>query len=486
MTTVRRALALSLASRWVLIALALGSNILIARLLTPEQIGLYSVSVAVVGLAQVVRDFGIGSFLIQQKELHVGHVRTAFGVSLVIGGVLFAAVLLAAPLAASYYSDSRLVTTLRISALNFLVLPFCTISLSLLRREMQFERVAAVSIASGLIGTAVTVALAASGYGPNGLAVGSVVSNVATGTGAWLARRGAAPVWPSFSEWRAVLGFGGQSALSNVVTSIAVDINDLALGKILGFTQVAMFSRAQGLMNMFHRDLMGTIRGVAYPAYARSHREGVDLEPQWSASVGSLTALAWPFYGFASLFAIEMMRLLFGAQWDQAARLVPMFCLAGAAAATSSLIFPALMASGRIDLVTKAELTYQPIRAAFIVSVAVLHQSLFACAVAFAIILCAHTPYAFWIKSKSLPTDWRALRVRLLASLRVTILTLFAPAALAWHHGFGRTEPMPLWQFLVTCVASLGFWMVAVRLSRHPLADDPLFLRITRRLAFNR
>ena len=486
MTSIRRALALSVSERYVLMALALTSNVLIARLLTPAEIGLYSVSVAVIGLAQVVRDFGIGSFLIQQKDLHLGHVRTAFGVSLVIGASLFAAVFMAAPLAADFYSDPRIATTLRISALNFLVLPFCTISLSLLRRDMQFGRIAMVTLGSSLIGFAATIGLVASGFGPNGLALGSVVSNVATGGGAWLARRGASLVWPSFSEWRAVLGFGGQSAVANVVTSIAVDINDLALGKILGFAQVAMFSRGQGLMNLFHRDLMGAIRGVAYPSYARAHREGVALEPQWSASVGALTALAWPFYGFASLFSLEMMRLLFGPQWDEAARLVPFFCIAGAFAATSNLIFASLLALGRIDLVTKAELTYQPLRAAFIVGVAVVFQSLFSCAFAFMIILSAHTPYAFWVKSKCLPTNWATLRAQLRASASVTLLTLALPAIWAWHHGLSRTEPMPLWQFFMTCVASLVLWVVAVQVSRHPLADDPLFLRLTRCLAFNR
>ena len=69
MTSVRRALAISFAERYALIVLALAGNMLVARLLTPEEIGIYSVSLAVIGIAQVLRDFGIGSFLIQEKEI---------------------------------------------------------------------------------------------------------------------------------------------------------------------------------------------------------------------------------------------------------------------------------------------------------------------------------------------------------------------------------------------------------------------------------
>jgi hypothetical protein len=86
MTSVRRALALSFAERYVLIAIFLFSNILVARLLNCEEIGIYSVSLAVIAVAQVLRDFGIGNFLIQEKELTEAHVRTAFSNSLLAGG----------------------------------------------------------------------------------------------------------------------------------------------------------------------------------------------------------------------------------------------------------------------------------------------------------------------------------------------------------------------------------------------------------------
>lgn len=67
MNSVRRALAISFIERYALIALGLASNILVARLLSPDEIGLYSVSLAVISVAQVLRDFGIGNFLIQEK-----------------------------------------------------------------------------------------------------------------------------------------------------------------------------------------------------------------------------------------------------------------------------------------------------------------------------------------------------------------------------------------------------------------------------------
>ncbi|TNY02802.1 oligosaccharide flippase family protein, partial [Escherichia coli] len=68
-----------------------------------DQIGVYSVSLAVIGLAQALRDFGVGSYLIQEKVVDDEQIGSAFSISLLIGALLFVVALVATPWAASYY-----------------------------------------------------------------------------------------------------------------------------------------------------------------------------------------------------------------------------------------------------------------------------------------------------------------------------------------------------------------------------------------------
>jgi len=340
MASVHRSLAIALAERYALIALSLISYVVVARLLTPAEIGIYAIATALIGMAQVIRDFGVGSFLIQEKRLTDAHIQSALGVSLLIGATLFAIFMLAAPFAGRFYGDVRVTGIVRLVAFNFLLLPFCSISISLLRREMLFGRIMAANLTAAVVGTIVTLGLAWTGSGPKSLAWGALAANVATGLVAWLVRKSRRLLWPSLSEFRAIVRFGGQTTIAAVITSAAMDANDLVVGKVLGFSPVAMLSRAQGLMNLFHRDIMSAVRGVAYPAFAKAHREGEAMDPKYIVSVTNLTVFAWPFYGMAALYPLEILRLVFGPQWDAAAHLVPIFCLAGAAAATYSLINP--------------------------------------------------------------------------------------------------------------------------------------------------
>lgn len=478
MTSVRRALALSLMERYLLIVLALASNIILARLLTPEQIGIYSVSLAVIGIAQVLRDFGIGNFLIQEKELQEAHIRTAFGLSLLLGTGLFLAVFLLASWAGKFYDEQRMVVTLRIVSLNFLVLPFCTISLALLRRELKFGRMIYVNISATIVGTSVTLGLAFLGWGPDSIAIGSVLTNAATGFGAWLTRRERKLLSPSLSAWRKVLSFGAQNSTANVVTDIAMNINDLAIGKILGFSPVAMMSRAQGLTNLFHREVMGAVRNVAYPAFARAHRNGEALEHRLVFSTTTVTAIAWPFYGFLGLYGLEILRLMYGPQWDAALPLVPIFAAGGAVLALSNLINSAMMAAGRIDLVTKSELLFQPIRAIGVIVAALVYQSTLACAIATFLAVLVQTPLLYFFKQRCIPTDWVGLIRGLRSSIKVTAATLLIPGLIAIYFGLGRSAPLAPVTFVLAVLAAGIVWPVSAVAFKHPMIDDPVIQRI--------
>ena len=479
MISVRRALILSFAERSLLVALALAGIVIIARLLTPDELGIYSVCLAFIGITQVIRDFGIANFLIQEASLNDEHIRTAFGLSLLLSGALFIVVYLGAPLVGRFYAEPRLVETLRIGALSLLVMPIGAIATALLRREMAFDRLLIINVTAAVAGFGSTITFAIAGYGANSMAGGNVVSTAVTGIGAWLALSRRRLLLPGFSQWRTVMRFGAQSSIASVVTTISMDINDLTMGKILGFSPLAIISRAQGLMNLFHREVLGAVRNVALPAFAKARREGASLESRHIAGVSNLTVIAWPFYGFLALFSLEIVRLMFGTQWDMVAALVPYFALAGAVAVASSLATTAILAVGRIDLVTKSELVFQPIRAALIVGAALTIGTLRSCAVAYLLFFAAYTPCIYAIKSLCVPNDLAALMSQLWLSLKVSALSLILPTTIAFYGGWGRRQPLSLVTLIAAAALLLACWLVALRWCRHPLATDPLFRRVT-------
>lgn len=468
MSNVRRSLGFAFLERYLLIGLQLVSFTMLARLLTPQQVGVYSVSMALISMAQVIRDFGLANYLIQRKDLGKEDIGSALGLSLLLGSSLFVGINLAAPWVGEFYRDEHLVTIVRIISVNFLVLPFNSISIALLRRDMRFDSLMRINVAAAVVGTAATLSLAWAGVGAASLAWGDVAGSatIAIGVslyGAWgrLAR-------PQLRRWREILHFGGPVTAANVVTSVSMDINDLAVGKLLDFSQVAMASRAQGLMNLFNRDIMGTIRSVAYPAYAQAHRDGSALEQRYRQSVSAVTAIGWPFYGFVAVFSLEVLRLMFGPQWDAAAPLVPIYCMAGAFSALNSLVPTVMLAAGNSKLVALADLIIQPVKAVLLVAVLWHWRALEPLAIGFLAMAVIAVPYFYAFKQRCLPTDFGSLARELSRNLWLTALCL-APSALIawWQRPSGGAVPLTIWLACAALTALL--WLAGLRLLGHPL-----------------
>ena len=219
-----------------------------------------------------------------------------------------------------------------------------------------------------------------------------------------------------------------------------------------------------------------------FPAFAKEHRAGRAIEQQHVQTVTLVTVLGWPFFGFLALFPLEIMRLMYGAQWDEAARLLPILTLGGAVYCGASFILSALMAVGRIDLVTKVELISQPIRALAIVMTAWTTQSLAGAAWAYSATLILHVVLALSFKQLAIPTDWAALGRGAARSAAVSLIALLPAFLLSIHHGWERSQPVHAAIFVAAIVTTILFWLIGLRLCRHGLTQEPIFSRTIGRL----
>lgn len=471
MASVRRSLGFAFLERYLLIGLQLLSFVMLARLLTPQQIGLYAVSMALISIAQVIRDFGLANYLIQRKTLEREDIGSALGVALLLGGGLFTVVNAAAPWVGSFYRDDSLTGIVRVISLNFLILPFNTISIALLRRDMRFDALMRVNVAAAMVGTCTTLGLAWQGAGAASLAWGDIASSLTIAAGVSLGGAWGRLARPQLQRWREIVGFGGPVTAANVVTSVSMDINDLAVGKLLDFSQVAIASRAQGLMNLFARDIMGTVRAVAYPAFSQAHREGQALEERHVQALAAVSAVAWPFYGFVGLFSLEVLRLMFGPQWDASAPLVPIYCAAGAVSVLNSLVPTVMLAAGHARLVALADLVIQPVKAMLLVGVLWWWRALEPLALGFLAMAVIAVPYFYAFKQRCQPSDFAALGRALSRNALLALACLLPPALAAhWLRPVGDAMALPAW--LACAAATVLLWLAGLKLLAHPLYGE--------------
>ncbi|MDF2177294.1 oligosaccharide flippase family protein [Aliiglaciecola sp. CAU 1673] len=324
------------------------SVVVVSRLLTPQEIGIYSVSVAVLGIAHIFRDFGVGQYLVQAKVVGQEEFRAAFSVTLFSSWLLAILLFLAGAPLSELYEHQGVAEVLAILCVNFLILPFGTPLLSLMQRELQFKLLAFNMWMSTFVQTSVTIACAYAGQGYLSMAWGALASHAVKVLWLNAIRPGEIFMWPTFKGLGETVRFGSLSSLASIIKEVGTGAPDLILGKTLGFVEVAFLSRAAGLKKMLITRLVGFIRSVYFPTFASELRKGRDGAAMYSQAMLYMVAITGPVLAVLAVVSEPLILFLFGAQWERSAPLASLICFYGMLVTPYSLYSLSLIAAGQV------------------------------------------------------------------------------------------------------------------------------------------
>ena len=470
MNSVRRSIFWSFVQRYLGLVISFLTILILSRLLTPEEIGIYSVGLAFVALAHVLRDFGVGDYIVQEKELTEARMKTAFGVSLVIGWTIGLLVILFSEPISWLYGEPGLRRVLQVLGLSFFVIPFSLPVLALLRRQMAFHIRARITVTAAVVHAVFAVTLAATGFSYMSLAWASLAGVITTALLASRHRPAGLGFWPSLAEWKHVSSFGGMATGTMLLTVLGERAPDFVLGRVLGFGAVGMYSRGESIVNLFREGALSAIGPVVMPAFSSRHRAGADIKPDYLKGIAYLTGIAWPFFGFVSLMAYPVIRILFGPQWDAAVPVAQILCLGAALAVPWEFGNHALMAVGQVRKEMNVQIITVPGQIAVLIILAShgIEMAALAAVFRYAMLSAVRTHY---LKQQFNIGFFDIVRSTS-KSLVLALGTCVAPAAVAMTQEIG---PGNLWLPLLSALGGAGvLWLLAIFVLDHPLKDEVL------------
>jgi lipopolysaccharide exporter len=339
--------------------LALVTTLVLARLITPEEFGLVALAVAVLAVAQIAQESGLGAALV----VHRGDLRRAAAtVSIfapLVALALYAAFVVAAPLAARFFDEPRLTDVLRVMSLVLVFRGLSTMPLALLQRQMRFGPITAVELGAGISQATTAIVLAIAGAGVWSLVAGQLAHGAATALLAW----SYSPLRPSPFEarresLRELTRYGRHVAAANLVNYGNVNAQGIVIGRILGTTALGYYSIASRLAYL-PVGVIGNIlgRGV-FAALSHVADSPARFRQIWLENLQRLALLSVPTAIGLALVAGPFVRTLLGDDWEPAIVPLQILALNGIVvtfAATTGEVFQAL---GRPKLRVASEVMY--------------------------------------------------------------------------------------------------------------------------------
>lgn len=439
-----------------------------ARLLTPADFGIFAVGMSVAMVLDLVRDFGTCNYLVQLETLERSAVRSAFTVSCIIAVCFATALALGAIPLGRFYGEPGVGDVVLVLSVTLLLNSFSTPAIAMLRRQMAFDRLAMIGVASALGQLGAVVLLASLGLGYMAMAWAWLVAVLLRILGANIARPMPWAFRPSLTGWRDILSFGAWSTATGIVNAIHDALPQLIIGRVLGVVPVGLFGRAQMVCQLPDKLISSALGPVVLPALSQHARRGGSLKEPYLLGLSYMAAVHVPAMVCLALLAEPVVRFLLGPQWGEVPPLVRLMAMGMVWLFPAFLTYPMLVALGRLrDVLASSLISVLP--SILLIAVAAPHGIAAVAAVSIATgPLQAFVAVSF--VRRHIDLAW------------VEVLRATAPGAVATLGAAGGiVAVMSLLGFrtalsfgeMVVAILAAGFgWLVGLWLGGHPLIGE--------------
>jgi O-antigen/teichoic acid export membrane protein len=442
-------------------------SVLMARILSPSEIGVYSMTVVFVNFAHVFRDFGVSAYIQREPDLTPEKMRSAIGVVFSSSWLIAALLFLLSGWIGEWFGEPEIVPVMRVLSIGFLIIPFGAVTSALLAREFAAEKQAIVAVVGTSSFCISCLLFGYLGYGSMSLAYANLI-NILACTLAYIPLRPKGVPWmPAFHHWRSVVHFGGGLLVSHCLTTVNNAIPDILLGKLGTARLVGLLSRANSTVTIFTYVAGSTVNYGAISYMSQAYYRGESLVPVFLRATSLLTGVGWPALALTGMLGHDIVLALYGQAWAEAVPAVMPLALAAAVMMTFNYVSIAMTAIGRPYLAAAPTLVTLVTRIGFGVLLFDGSLAQFAWALCLASICTAPAAaiQQYYCFGLSTTTMLRALA----PSALVTIGTMAVAALLAWV--LPSSLP-PLVRLLCMAAPLAAAWYGLLRVTRHELLGE--------------
>ena len=329
-------------------ALQLLAQVVLARTLGPDIFGVFAIGMVVLTFANFVSGFGFSWSLLQRTTLHDDDVRFAWTWQLIVGLLTMLALYLLAPLLSGYFREPRAEAVIQWLSLACLLTAAAAPATYLLQRDLNFRAIGLIQVGSYGAGYVVVgLPMALLGWGASSLVAAWLVQAAVLLLASYAAKPH--PLRPLlwYAGAASAIGTGKAVFFTNIVNWLLNNMDRVLIGRLLNAQALGLYNVAYNLATMPNTLLLGALQPAFLAAGARLQDERERLGRAYFQMLATILVLALPAFVFLALVSADLVRLLYGPQWSEAAWVLAILFLSMPAYVVWGLSTPVLWNTGR-------------------------------------------------------------------------------------------------------------------------------------------
>lgn len=312
-------------------------NIVLTRLLSPEDFGVIGMMMVFIAICNTLIDGGLASALIQKDQVDDIDYSTVFSWNLAISVFFYITLFFTADSISAFYNINQLNDILKVLGLVLLINSLYLVQVNQLMRQLNFKLLALINIAGNLSGVIISIFLAYLGWGVWSLVVKNLTTSVVIAIfcftlGSWKPSFGF-----SIKSFKELFGFGSFVLLANLAETIYVNIQALIIGKVFSADQLGYYTQAKKLEEVPTKGLAAVVNQVSFPVFSRLQNDLSKVREGLRNNIKAITFINFPLMFWLIIIAKPLIILLFTERWIDSVPFFQIFCVWGMLYALNTL-----------------------------------------------------------------------------------------------------------------------------------------------------
>jgi len=290
-------------------------TIILARLLAPEDFGLFGIAMLTMGILETFSQFGITSALVQKKENTEDYLDTAWTIQVIRALVLAFILFIIAPYIASFFNTPKVTSIIYVLAAFTWLGGLGNMGVVFFRKELEFQRQFFLVFIPMVfdIGISITAAV--------------LLRNAWALVFGWIAKYF---VWViisyfmhpyrphfRFEKEKAgnLLNYGKWIFGSSILVFFITHGDDIFLGKLLGATALGLYQMSYRIAGLPATEITHTVSEITFPAYSKLQDKLSQLQNGYLKTLQLVSFISVPIGGGIFFLAPDFVQLFLGEKW---------------------------------------------------------------------------------------------------------------------------------------------------------------------------
>jgi lipopolysaccharide exporter len=336
---------LSIGMRWTDRVIGLISMLILARLLTPDDLGIVAMASVVIGMIDAMLDLGVNITLVQNRNATSEHFNAAWTLRIIQSIVAALVVFFAAYPAAEYFRDPRVTAVMQTLSLSVFFMGFENIGVVVFQKKMEFGLEFRFFFIKRVITFFITISAAWWLQNYWALVIGTLISRSIGTVLSYMVH----PMRPhlSFLRMKEILSFSSWILMRGIGNYFNTDLHRLIVGHRESSSTMGAYSLGGEIAAIPSTELLAPLSRVIFPAFVQLKDDEVQLKRTYLLVLGVQTMIGVPAGLGLALVANEVVLALLGDKWIAAAPFVQIIGAVNIVTAISTSGGYLLLALGR-------------------------------------------------------------------------------------------------------------------------------------------